>query len=392
MNLRIEPEFPTADKGSGCARLRFFFLVCQPNHAKIPAAIICRPAPLMSTLGLCQSRRSRASLNLPLLLVWLIFASIAWSQSDSVHVVPRNRLDQPVVEADAVHINSEPRLDAHTKSLKVAVDLVLVPVTVSDAMNHPVTGLHKSNFSIYEQGEQQPIQYFSAENGPISVGLIVDLSKSMTNKMETEHAAVKEFFESANPQDDYFVIAVSDRPKLIATSTQSIGTILSKLALETPGGNTALLDAIYLGVAQMRTARYERRALLIISDGGDNSSRYKLSEIKSIVREADVEICAIGTFDTALFKTFEEYMGKKWLGEITDATGGHTVTVDNLARLPAAAAAISWELRNQYVLGYRPSNKAHDGKWRKIKVRVTPPISGSPLQAYYRRGYSAPGR
>jgi Ca-activated chloride channel homolog len=346
----------------------------------------------MPTLGLCQRCCFRAALNLSPLFAWLVCASVAWSQSDNpVHTVPRNQ-HQPAAEADAIHINSEPRLEAHTKPLKVDVDLVLVPVTVTDAMSRPVTGLRKQNFSIYERGEQQAILYFSAENGPISVGLILDLSKSMSNKMETEHAAVKEFFQNANPQDDYFVITVSDRPKLIATSTQSIGTILSKLALETPDGNTALLDAIYLGVAQMRSARYQRRALLIISDGGDNSSRYKLSEIKSIVREADVEICAIGTFDTALFKTFEEYMGKKWLGEITDATGGHTVTVDNLARLPAAAAAISWELRNQYVLGYRPSNKLHDGKWRKIKVQVTPLVNGPPLQAYYRRGYSAPGR
>ena len=161
-----------------------------------------------------------------------------------------------------------------------------------------------------------------------------------------------------------------------------------------PDGNTALLDAIYLGMAEMQKAKYQRHALLIISDGGDNRSRYKLREIKSMVRESDVAVYAIGLFDTALFKTFEEFMGKKWLEEITDASGGRTVTVDKLFRLPETAAAISWELRNQYVLGYKPPTVAADGEWRKIEVKVMPrentPTSGqSRLQAYYRRGYLA---
>jgi VWFA-related protein len=201
---------------------------------------------------------------------------------------------------------------------------------------------------------------------------------------------VSEFFRNANPEDDYFVIAVSNRPKLIASSTQSIGTIQSQLALAVPGGSTALLDAVYMGVAQMRSARYQRRALLIVSDGGDNSSRYGLKEIKKIVQESDVEICAIGLFDTALFKPYEEYMGKKWLSEITDATGGRTVTVDNLARLPQAAAMISRELRHQYVLGYKPSKIHVARKWRNIRVRVTPPPQSPALQAYYRKGYLVP--
>ena len=164
-----------------------------------------------------------------------------------------------------------------------------------------------------------------------------------------------------------------------------------------PDGYTALLDAIYLGVEQMHTARYKRHALLIISDGGDNNSRYKLREIKSIVQESDVAVYAIGLFDTALFKTFEEYMGKKWLGEITDASGGRTVAIEDLTRLPQTAAAISWELRNQYVLGYEPAKLVADGRWRKIKVSVSPrgkimPSNTPRLQAFYKRGYSASGR
>jgi len=203
---------------------------------------------------------------------------------------------------------------------------------------------------------------------------------------------VKQFVQNANPEDDYFAVAVSDHPQLIATSTQSVGTLQSQLALLVPDGSTALLDGIYLGAAQMRSAQYKRRALLIISDGGDNNSHYRLKEIKAMLRESDIEVYAIGLFDTALFKTFEEYMGRKWLEEITDATGGRTVTVDNLAQLPVAAAEISWELRSQYVLGYKLSNTVTDGKWRKIRVEVNPPLGKPSLQAHYRRGYSVTGR
>ena len=304
--------------------------------------------------------------------------------------------NQATSEVDTVHVSNAPRLEIGN-ALRVDVNLVTVPVTVTDAMSHPVTGLRKEDFAVYESDTKQEIRYFAEEDGPISVGLILDLSKSMANLVESERMAVEAFFQNANPGDDYFVIAVSNRPKLIASSTRSIRAIETELGLAVPDGNTALLDAIYLGVAQMHTAQYKRHALLIISDGGDNNSRYKLKEIKSIVQESDVAIYAIGLFDTALFKTFEEYMGKKWLGEITDATGGRTVAVDDLMRLPETAAAISWELRNQYVLGYKPSSVEADGRWRKIKVKVTPsgetpPSTTSHLQAYYKRGYLASGR
>jgi Ca-activated chloride channel homolog len=347
----------------------------------------------MSTLGLCRRRCFKGPLSLSLSLAFSIFVSLAWSQSeDQVHVVPRDRIDQPAAKTDAVHLNGEPTFDAPTKPFRVDVDLVLVPVTVTDTMNHAITGLQKQNFTLYQHDQPQEIRYFSVEDGPISVGLILDVSKSMSNKVGTEGLAVADFFRNANPQDDYFVVTVSDRPKLLATSTQSIGTIQSKLALTVPDGSTALLDAVYLGVSQLRAARYPRRALLIISDGGDNNSRYRLREIKDILRESDVQAYAIGLFDTALFKTFEEYMGKKWLGEITDATGGHSLAVDNLAGVPEAAATISWELRHQYVLGFKPNESAADGKWRKIKVRITPPPQSRPLQAHYKMEYSTAGR
>jgi Ca-activated chloride channel family protein len=325
-------------------------------------------------------------------LALTFLAPMSYSQSTSppaITIAPS--------EVDTAHVSSTPRLEVRQAPLRVDVNLVTVPVIVTDAMSHAVTGLSKEDFALYEGNTKQEIRYFAEEDGPISVGLILDLSESMTDKVATERAAVEEFFQNANPEDDYFVIAVSSHPKLIANSTRSIRTIETELGLAVPKGHTALLDAIYMGVEQMQTAHYRRHALLIISDGGDNNSRYSLREIKSILRESDVAVYAIGLFDTALFKTFEEYMGKKWLGEITDATGGRTVAIDSLSLLPETAAAISWELRNQYVLGYKPNSIEADGRWRKIEVRVTshgdtPPSNTSHLQAYYKRGYLASGR
>jgi len=149
-----------------------------------------------------------------------------------------------------------------------------------------------------------------------------------------------------------------------------------------------MLDAIYLAESKLRSARYQRRAIFIISDGGDNASRYTLREIKSLVRESDVQIFAVGLFDTFFFKTMEERLGRMWLSEITDPTGGRTITVDNRAKLPEAAAELSREMRNEYVLGYRPSS-AGTNKWRKLKVRVTSTAGEQPLQAHYKKGYQA---
>ena len=282
---------------------------------------------------------------------------------------------------------------AAVKPLRSDVNLVLVPVIVTDPMNRPVTGLASENFAIYENDQQQEIRFFSVEDSPISVGLLLDLSKSMTNKFDLERAAVSEFFRSANPQDDYFVYTFQNRPELAADSTSSIGTIQGNLAGAVPNGNTSLLDAVWSGITKMRSAHYRRRALLIISDGGDNHSRHTLRQVKRLEHESDVEIYAIGLFDTAIFKTFEEFMGKEWLGEITDATGGRTIAVENLAKLPDVAAKISTELRDQYVLGYRPSRTVADGKRRRIRVRVLAPRAlPSRLQASYKREYTPPDR
>lgn len=283
----------------------------------------------------------------------------------------------------------ESSVDKHLKpaSLRVAVDLVLVPVTVTDALNHPQTDLTRDDFAVYEGNQAQKIRYFSAEDSPISVGLLLDVSKSMQDKIDTERFAVDQFFRNANPQDDYFVVTFNYGPRVLSDVTQSTAGIESELGLLQPSGSTALLDAIYLGVSKLRNAQYSRRALVIISDGGDNSSRYRLKEIKNLVAESDVMVYALGIFDKTPFKTFEEAMGKRWLSSITDVTGGRTITVDNLDKLPETSALLSRELRSQYVLGYESSDKSIDGKWRKIRVAVDRTSDAGPLRPYYRKGY-----
>lgn len=315
--------------------------------------------------------------------------SQVWSQS-----VDRPRTAIPNPPGQSSPRASDVRIDDTETALpippiRVNVDLVLVPVTVTDAMNRQITGLQKTNFALYEDNQPKEIRYFSAEDLPISVGLILDFSKSMTDKIEVERAAVSSFFNAANPQDDYFVIAFSGKPVLVADTTQSLDSIQSRIGMTVPEGSTALLDAVYLGIAQMQTAHYSRRALLIISDGGDNHSRYRLRQIKDIVREADIPIYAIGIFDSALFKPFEEYMGRKWLEEITDETGGRTIAASTLATVADAAAAISSEMRNQYILGFTPAATG-GGKWRKIRVRVSATSDAPPVAAHYRRRYEAP--
>ncbi len=317
-------------------------------------------------------------------LCCILFSLGALAQGDAdVHIAPRKG-PEPVKAPDI-----DPSLKTHTKPYKVDVDLVLVPVTITDPMNRLVTGLEKDNFEVFEGKESQQIRHFSNEDAPISLGVIFDVSGSMSDKIEKAREAVVEFFKTANTDDEFFIITFSEKPELLSDFTKSIEDIQGKLVYAVPKGRTALLDAVYFGMSKMRQARHQKKALLIISDGGDNHSRYTENEIKSMVKEADVQIYAIGIFDLS-FKTPEEAGGPQLLSEITDVTGGRTFTIDNPNELADTATKIGIELRNQYVLGYRPKNPAKDGKWRKIKVKLLPPKGLPPLHVYAKTGYYAP--
>lgn len=285
-------------------------------------------------------------------------------------------------------------LEGRPASIRVDKTLVQINVTVTDPLNRFVTGLDKDYFKLFEDKVQQEILQFSSEDAPLSIGLVFDTSGSMGSKLQKSRQAASQFFKTANPEDEFFLVTFNDRPELSVPFTSDTEQVQNRLTFTQSKGRTALLDGVYLSMNQMKKARNPRKALLIISDGGDNSSRYTESEIKNAVREADVQIYAIGIFEpmSARGRTAEEMSGPGLLNEIAEQTGGRAFAVDNLAELPDVAAKIGMELRNQYVLYYTPKNAERDGKYRRVQVKLVQPRGLPPLKAFYRLGYYAPSQ
>jgi Ca-activated chloride channel homolog len=300
---------------------------------------------------------------------------------------------QSLVPADVKH-DTLGRVIKQGQAMHLDVELALVNVTVTDPYNRLVTGLEPDNFRIFEDNIEQEVVTFSAEDIPISIGVILDLSGSMGNKIRKAKQAAFQFFKTANPQDEFFLVGFSEHAELLSPFTSNIEYLDGRLLSASPKGRTALLDAVFLGLSQMRAAQNGKRALLIISDGGDNNSRYNEKDIKRLVREEDTQLYSIDIFDPFEYRsrTPEELNGPSLLSEMTELTGGRAFTVENLNDPPDIAAKIGSELRNQYILGYRPSNKAHDARWRKIKIKLRTPKGLPPLTAYAKTGYYAPSR
>jgi Ca-activated chloride channel homolog len=296
------------------------------------------------------------------------------------------------IKRDDVRKNTPGQVLKPGRAMKMDVDVALVNVTVTDPYNRLVTGLEQENFRVFEDNTEQEVVSFSAEDVPISIGVIFDFSGSMANKVGKAREAAVQFFKTANPADEFFLVSFNERAELTSSFTNSVEDLQSSLMLTSAKGRTALLDAIYLGLSQMRGARNAKRALLILSDGGDNHSRYNESDIKRLVKEADTQLYAIGIFDPLGYRnrTSEELNGPSLLSEVTEMTGGRVFSVERLEDLPDIASKIGMELRNQYVLGYHPSNKAHDSRWRKIKIRLRAPKGLPPLNVYAKTGYYAP--
>jgi Ca-activated chloride channel homolog len=284
--------------------------------------------------------------------------------------------------------------DLPRSDIRVQSTLVLIPVTVTDPLNRFVTGLDRENFRVFEDKNEQKVTHFASEDAPLSVGLVFDTSGSMGSKLDKSRQAVKQFFKTANPEDEFFLIQFNDRPELVVDFTTRLEEIQNRLTFTQSKGRTALLDAVYMALHKMKKAKNARKALLIISDGGDNSSRYTESEIKNLVREADVQIYAIGIFEmmSNRGRTPEELSGPSLLSEIAEQTGGRHFPVENLNELPDVAAKIGIELRNQYLLGYTPTNPQRDGKYRRVQVKLVQPRGLPPLRAFWRLGYYAPAQ
>jgi len=277
-------------------------------------------------------------------------------------------------------------------NIRIDTSLVLIPVSVTDPLNRFVTGLEREHFKIFEDKIEQSIAQFASEDAPLSVGLVFDTSNSMGAKLQKSRQAAAQFFKTANPDDEFFLIQFNDRPEMIVPFTSNTEEIQNRLTFTQAKGRTALLDGIYLAMNSMKKAKNPRKAVLVISDGADNSSRYTESEIKNLVREADVQLYAIGIFESigARGRTAEEISGPQLLNDLAEQTGGKHFAVENVNELPDVAAKIGIELRNQYLLGYSPKNGDRDGKYRKVQVKLVQPRGLPPLRPTWRQGYYAP--
>lgn len=276
--------------------------------------------------------------------------------------------------------------EAPRSTLRVDTQLVLVPVAVNDKLNRPVSGLERENFRVFEDNVEQPIVQFAMDDEPVAVGLIFDTSYSMNSKLGRSRQAAAEFFRVANPEDEFFLVEFGDSPRLRVPLTSDSGTIETELAFSVAKGSTALLDAIYMGLHEIKKSKKNKKALLIISDGGDNHSRYSLPEVQNLIRESDVLIYSIGVFGG--FGTPEEVGGPGMLAHVSEQTGGRMFEA-NAMELPDIARKIGIELRNRYVLGYSPQAQPRDGKYHRILVKIVPPRGLPPLRAYWRMGYNA---
>jgi len=248
-----------------------------------------------------------------------------------------------------------------------------------DATDHPVTNLPLNSFRMFEDNVEQKIVTFFREEGPVSVGFIFDASGSMKKRMDRSIAAFERFLQGAMPGDEFSLLTFSDKPNVVTGFTSDPEQILRELSFVQPVGWTALQDAICLGVQQMKSAKNSRKALFVLSDGGDNNSRYSESEVRSLVRESDVRVYAIGLFERPHF-----------LERLAMDTGGRTFWAHNMEELPATVERLSREFRSQYVLGYAPKNEQKDGKYRKVRVELMETIGRMTFNVFWKRGYYAP--
>jgi VWFA-related protein len=281
-----------------------------------------------------------------------------------------------------------PRTEASRSSIRIDCTLVLVPVSVTDRSNRPVTGLDKEDFRLFEDTVEQDVLHFSGEDTPVSVGLIFDTSGSIGQRLSESRQAAARLLETASHGDEFFLIEFDSRPRLTVPFTERPEDIHTRLPFVGSAGNTALYDSIKLALSEMRGARNTRKALVVISDGIDNASRYAAPEIRSVLRETDVQLYAIALVETMnpRGRTPAEIAGPIILGEFASETGGLHFTTTNPKQLSGIAARIGEVLRNQYILGYSPANVTRDGKYRRLKVKV----DEAGTKTYARPGYYAP--
>jgi Ca-activated chloride channel homolog len=286
------------------------------------------------------------------------------------------------------YLNGQAR-ESPSPIFKVDVDTVFVKVAVTDPLNRYITGLGKECFKVYEDNVQQAISHFSQQSAAISVGILFDVSTSMGSNNNIgigKHWLTRfldsSLWESRNPDDEYFLITFNHTVNLVQAFTDKTVELQNDIAFEKPSGWTALYDAVYRGLDHMKEGKNEKKALILISDGGDNKSRYKRNEVLEFLKESDVMIYGIGLQSP---ETFGYYV----ITSLTSLTGGRAFFSEPV-ELEYYINLIHAELRNQYLLGYVPTHKTHDGKWRQIRVKLDAPEGLPKMSIRAKKGYYAP--
>jgi Ca-activated chloride channel family protein len=280
--------------------------------------------------------------------------------------------------------------DDKDKPIILNTDLVTMNVTVTDLYGRFVSGLKQNAFTILDENSEQKIEFFSDEDAPVSVGIIFDVSGSMNGeKIQKARQALSKFIGTSHPMDEYFLIAFNKRAQLLLDRTRNGEAVLDKLQLVQPKDNTALYDAVYLGTEKVTTGAHQKRALIIISDGQDNNSRYTFSDVRRELKESDVSVYAIGILGGGDASSSEGVTGQSYLEELAGVTGGRAFFPQTNIEMDEIFERIALELRHQYSIGYRPANFNNDGKWRKLKVKVKPPRGLPRLFVRTKEGYYA---
>lgn len=276
-------------------------------------------------------------------------------------------------------------------SLHLSRDLVTLNVTVTDPRGRYVAGLSPALFEVFDDKVKQEITFFGYADAPITIGVIFDVSGSMKKRVGRSLHALKRFVDASHRDDEFFLLGFSNRVSLLRDFTSSGEQIATSLTLALPEGRTALYDAVLMGIEKARTGRHDKRALLIISDGQDNNSRYTFSELRDAAREADVQLYAIGITDPMADLELGPY-GEAIIEELVRTTGGRAYFPTSDGELLDICAQIALELRNQYTIAYYPSTDIRDGRWHKIKVKLQSPPGLPRLTLRTRDGYMGLGR
>jgi Ca-activated chloride channel family protein len=311
----------------------------------------------------------RTAKRVPLLVLFLSYVSLLYGKMATVTSAPDS---------------------LEGSRLKVNVDMILVNATVTDRHQGFVTNLGREDFRVFEDKVEQAICQFSDVDLPASIGLVLDISGSMTDKMTQAREALAAFLKTSNQLDDYFLLTFANRPVMETPFTSDIASIQNRLAFKGAGGATTLYDAIYLALERIKHGHNPKKAMLIITDGEDTASRYSMADIRHALRESDCQVFVIGILSPVLPEDNLSFSISDLLADITETTGGTAFFPSSADELTDICEKIATEIKSEYVLGYTPSNPTRDGRWRKINVRIHTPNEIRALSVHAKRGYYAP--